>query len=138
LAFLSAVHSVLAFIPLLQHGAFRKGNIRYSSFERQINFERQFSFQPLLFVRPKSFATVLFSTDNDEEFISAEDLEKLQSLFGSSCDSDGLMNKAAVMRVPVIAQLLVSSVVCCPETTTQHHVQEEDNFALELLHDNAG
>jgi len=57
---------------------------------------------------------LLSSNDNDDvpkadEFVEAEDLEALQALFSKYCDAEGLMTKDAVMKVPAIAELMVSA-----------------------------
>lgn len=43
---------------------------------------------------------------NEIEFVKADDLEALQSLFSRECDEDGLMTKAAIEAVPAIAELV--------------------------------
>jgi hypothetical protein len=45
-----------------------------------------------------------------DEFVEAEDLEALQTLFSKYCDSEGLMTKLIVMQIPAISDLLVRSV----------------------------
>ena len=52
----------------------------------------------------------LASSDEDSEFVEAEDFEALQVLFSKYCDKEGLMTKNAVEKVPAIADLLVSCV----------------------------
>jgi hypothetical protein len=42
-----------------------------------------------------------------DEFVEAEDLEALQTLFSKYCDSEGLMTKLIVMQIPAIAELMV-------------------------------
>jgi hypothetical protein len=42
-----------------------------------------------------------------DEFVEAEDLEALQTLFSKYCDSEGLMTKLSVMQVPAISELIV-------------------------------
>lgn len=57
-------------------------------------------------IKPRQFPAV-YSVGDD--FVEAEDLEALQSLFRKYCDSDGLMTSQSVQKVPSIAQLLVSA-----------------------------
>jgi len=54
-------------------------------------------------IRTRQFPAV-YSVGDD--FVEAEDLEALQSLFRKYCDSDGLMTSQSVQNVPSIAQLL--------------------------------
>jgi hypothetical protein len=42
-----------------------------------------------------------------DEFVEAEDLEALQTLFSKYCDSEGLMTKLSVMQIPAISELMV-------------------------------
>lgn len=94
--------------------------------------------------RSLSHTLLLSSKENEvsqpEEFVEAEDLEALQALFSKYCDKEGLMTKAAVMKVPAIAELMVSR-LC---TNNALHLAEtlclahEDSYALELLRDNVG
>jgi hypothetical protein len=48
-----------------------------------------------------------------DEFVEAEDLEALQTLFSKYCDSEGLMTKLSVMQIPAISELMVR-VLCAP------------------------
>jgi hypothetical protein len=52
--------------------------------------------------------TRILSVSQEGDTGASEDLENLQALFSKHCDSEGLMNKAAALRVPFIAELLVS------------------------------
>lgn len=49
------------------------------------------------------------------DFVKADDGEALQALFEQQCDEDGLMTKASLVSIPMIADLLVcsSSFYCC-------------------------
>jgi hypothetical protein len=42
-----------------------------------------------------------------DEFVEAEDLEALQTMFSKYCDSEGLMTKLSVMQIPAISELMV-------------------------------
>jgi hypothetical protein len=48
-----------------------------------------------------------------DEFVEAEDLEALQTLFSKYCDSEGLMTKLSVMEIPAISELMVRVVCSC-------------------------
>jgi hypothetical protein len=48
-----------------------------------------------------------------DEFVEAEDLEALQTLFSKYCDSEGLMTKLIVMQIPAIAELMVRLLCSC-------------------------
>lgn len=41
------------------------------------------------------------------DFVKADDGEALQALFEKQCDKDGLMTKASLVSIPMIADLLV-------------------------------
>ena len=68
-------------------------------------------------IRTRQFPAV-YSVGDD--FVEAEDLEALQSLFRKYCDSDGLMTSQSVQNVPSIAQLLVSVCVANRSTILLH------------------
>ena len=67
-------------------------------------FPNESPFQKIL---GHKLALQLSSTDLD--FVKADDGDALQQLFSKTCDKEGLMTKAAVMEIPAIAQLLVST-----------------------------
>jgi hypothetical protein len=46
-------------------------------------------------------------TDNNSEFVKADDGGALQALFEKQCDQDGLMTKKSLVSIPMIADLLV-------------------------------
>jgi hypothetical protein len=71
-----------------------------------------------------------------DEFVEAEDLEALQTLFSKYCDSEGLMTKLSVMQIPAISELMVRFICCSCSSSFTRSVTIQN--ALELLHDNAG
>jgi hypothetical protein len=48
--------------------------------------------------------------NNSLEFVEAQDLEALQTLFSKYCDGEGLMNKVSVLQIPAIAELTVRAI----------------------------
>ena len=133
LLILSLVPVVFAFLPELQRSALTLPRVsqsprRHPAFLNQ-RCEAIISLPPF---------TRIASAVQDGDVGPSEDLETpVQALFNKYCDSEGLMNKAAVLNVPPIAELLVSSFEIRVHTLS-HRVSEEENFALELLRDNAG
>jgi hypothetical protein len=61
---------------------------------------------------------VCLGASEQDEFVEAEDLEALQTLFSKYCDSEGLMTKVVVMQIPAIAELMVR-VVFLPRVHAQ-------------------
>lgn len=51
------------------------------------------------------------SKDDAFEFVKADDGEALQALFEKQCDKDGLMTKKSLVSIPMIADLLVRSIL---------------------------
>ena len=79
--------------------------------------------RPLFFssysTNPASFrrhgGRLCLGASEKDEFVEAEDLEALQTLFSKYCDSEGLMTKLSVMQIPAISELMVRVVYssCC-------------------------
>jgi hypothetical protein len=55
------------------------------------------------------------STQTEDVFVEAQDLDALQQLFAKYCDKEGLMSKKNLEQIPAIAQLLVRTPVYATE-----------------------
>ena len=84
-------------------------------------------------------SNVCLKESKEGEFVEAEDLLAIQSLFNKYCDKDGLMTKAALEKVPAFAEMLVCIFVICGGHTMRPSASDDfTKTALELLRDNAG
>lgn len=87
--------------------AFRFIGIQRPAFVGVNNKQFAFSFLHA----PREASVPRFLTANEptpDEFAEARDGEAVQSLFAKYCDSDGLMTKATLQKIPAVAELLVS------------------------------
>jgi hypothetical protein len=54
---------------------------------------------------------LLQSAVTDDDYVKSNDIESLQDIFSKYCDKDGLMSKDMVLKIPIIAEFLVCSIL---------------------------
>lgn len=58
---------------------------------------------------PKSrFSSCVLFESSEEDYVEAEDLPAIQTLFSKHCDKDGLMTKSTLQNTPPFDEMLVS------------------------------
>ena len=68
-------------------------------------------FSNLICKAPQKYPSLVLFESKKKEYVEAEDLPAIQSLFNKYCDKDGLMTKKALAKMPPFEEMLVSIVL---------------------------